>query len=153
MGFCDESSDVCFSDLFFLIYVLGQSLRYGWLAVLGLAAVLSFYFANLLAMISVMPAAMAEKITYYLNNSAGYTEADLGALRIIVLLAIVSVIATITCRLKPPAEARVWLQVPWIAGAVTVIMLPIHLMSLRPTLVIPPLQIGQAQCRDRGFQY
>src|SRR3546814_1238616 len=34
---------------FFIIYVLGQRWRYGWLAVLGLAAVLRFYFANLLA--------------------------------------------------------------------------------------------------------
>src|SRR3546814_4511307 len=33
---------------FFIIYVLGQRWRYGWLAVLGLAAVLRFYFANLL---------------------------------------------------------------------------------------------------------
>src|SRR3546814_12184930 len=52
------------SITFFIIYVLGQRWRYGWLAVLGLAAVLRFYFANLLAMIGVMPAAMAEKITY-----------------------------------------------------------------------------------------
>src|SRR3546814_19652050 len=36
---------------FFIIYVLGQRWRYGWLAVLGLAAVLRFYFAKLLAMI------------------------------------------------------------------------------------------------------
>src|SRR3546814_19948759 len=93
-------------------------------------------------MIGVMPTAMAEKITYYLNNSAGYTEADLGALRIIVLLAIVSVIATITCRLKPPAEARVWLKVPWIAGAVHIILLPIPLLSLRTPLVIHPLLPG-----------
>src|SRR3546814_7269686 len=104
MRISDWSSDVCSSDLlllfaiterslfirfallalasafhitsipFFIIYVLGQRWRYVWLAVLGLAAVLRFYFANLLAMIGVMPAAMAEKITYYLNNSAGYTE-------------------------------------------------------------------------------
>src|SRR3546814_4250183 len=41
---------------FFIIYVLGQRWRSGWLAVLGLAAVLRFYFANLLAMIGVMTA-------------------------------------------------------------------------------------------------
>src|SRR3546814_20100382 len=73
---------------FFIIYVLGQRWRYGWLAVLGLAAVLRFYFANILAMIGVMPAAMAEKITDYINNSEGYTEADLGPRKIIGLLAI-----------------------------------------------------------------
>src|SRR3546814_1305107 len=127
---------------FFIIYVLGQRWRYGWLAVLGLAAVLRFYFANLLAMIGVMPAAMAAKITYYLNNYAGYTEADLGALRIIVLLAIVSVIATNTCRLKPLAESRVWLKVPWIAGAVHIILLPIPLLSLRTNLVLHALLPG-----------
>src|SRR3546814_17955891 len=103
-------------------------------------------------MIGVMPTAMAEKITYYLNNSAGYTEADLGALRIIVLLAIVSVIATITCRLKPPAEARVWLKVPWIAGAVHIILLPIPLLSLRSE----ERRVGKecvSTCRSRWSPY
>src|SRR3546814_14995366 len=88
---------------FFIIYVLGQRWRYGWLAVPGLAAVLRFYFANLLAMIGVMPAAMAEKITSYLNNSAGYTQPALGALRTIVLLPIAPVIAPPPCPLTPPA--------------------------------------------------
>src|SRR3546814_9059015 len=49
---------------------------------------------------------------------------------------------TITCRLKPPAEARVWLEVPWIAGAVHIILLPIPLLSLRTTLVIHALLPG-----------
>src|SRR3546814_10989397 len=49
---------------------------------------------------------------------------------------------TITCRLKPPAEARVWLKVPWIAGAVHIILLPIPLLSLRTTLVIHALLPG-----------
>src|SRR3546814_17491437 len=46
---------------FFIIYVLGQRWRYGWLAVLGLAAVLRFYFENLLALIGVLPAAIKRK--------------------------------------------------------------------------------------------
>src|SRR3546814_17353513 len=58
---------------------------------------------------------------------------------------------TITCRLKPPAEARVWLKVPWIAGAVHIILLPIPLLSLRTTLVIHALLPGflVAQLLDR----
>lgn len=127
---------------FFVIYMLAQRWKYGWAAVLGLAVVLRLYFVDILAMIGVMPAAMAEKVTYYLNNSAGYTEADIGALRIIALLAIVSVIALVAYRFKPPPQTRAWLSAPWIAAAVHVILLPIPLMSLRTTLVVHALLPG-----------
>lgn len=127
---------------FFIIYTLAQRWRHGWIAVLLLATILRFYFANLLAMIGVMPAAMAEKITYYLNNSAGYTSADLGALKIIALLAIVSGIALVAYRFRPPPEKRAWLTAPWIAGAVHIILLPIPLLSLRTTLAVHALLPG-----------
>ena len=85
---------------------------------------------------SIVPAAVAEKLAYYVDNTEEFTDADIASLRMIGLLGFISVASLVASRFRPDSATRVWLAVPWIAAIVHFQLLPIPLASLRTTLMI-----------------
>lgn len=127
---------------FYVVWRLARRGVWGWVGILGMAVLLRVYFLDLLAAFDVIPAALADKLTYYLDNEDSATDADISSLRMIFLLAVLSVASLLTSRWRPDASTRPWLAVPWLTGAVHYALLPIPLASLRSTLIVHSLLPG-----------
>ena len=87
---------------FFMLYVLVKRGRIGWLAIILFALVMRLYFFDLLVALDVLPAAIAEKLTYYSEEGDLFSAEDLISLRTMAVLALVSVVAIVAS----PADAR-----------------------------------------------
>lgn len=114
----------------------------GWLCILGLALLLRIFFIDLLAAFDVVPAAVAEKLVFYVDNEASATDSDIGSLRMVFLLAALSCASLLANRFRPDARTRAWLALPWLTGAVHYLLLPIPLASLRSTLIVHSVASG-----------
>lgn len=121
---------------FYAVWLLAQRGVWGWLAILGMAVLLRFFFLDLLAAFDVIPAALADKLVYYVDNEDSATDADIGSLRMVFLLAALSLVSLLASRLRPDARTRPWLALPWLTGAVHYVLLSIPLASLRSTLIV-----------------
>jgi EpsG family len=121
---------------FYLVWLLARRGVWGWLAILGMAVLLRLYFLDLLAAFDVIPAALADKLVYYVDNEDSATDADIGSLRMIFLLAALSLLSLLASRLRPDARTRPWLALPWLTGVIHYALLSIPLASLRSTLVV-----------------
>lgn len=114
----------------------------GWLGIVALAWLLRIYFVPLLAAFDVVPEVVADKLLYYVDNEEGSTEADIASLRMVFLLALLSVVSLFASGLRPAPRARPWLVVPWLTAAVHTVLLPIPLASLRTTLIVHSVASG-----------
>jgi hypothetical protein len=121
---------------FYVVWSLARRGVWGWAGILAMAVLLRLYFLDLLAAFDVIPPALADKLTYYVDNEDSATDADIGSLRMIFLLAVLSLVSLLSSRLHPGARTRPWLAVPWLTGAVHYVLLPIPLASLRTTLIV-----------------
>lgn len=127
---------------FFLLWLLARRGWLGWIAILLIALVLRLYFVPLLTALDIVPAALSDKLTYYLDNEEANTDSDIGSLRMVALLALLSLISLLACRFRPDARTRPWLAVPWLTGVVHFLLLPIPLASLRVTLMVHSVASG-----------
>ena len=121
---------------FYAIYLLARRGPRGWLAIIGFAVAFRVFFWQLVEAFDIVPAAIAEKLAYYVDNTQEFTDADIASLRMIALLSVVSLASLVACRFRPDPATRAWLAVPWIAAIVHFLLLPIPLASLRTTLMI-----------------
>lgn len=127
------------------LYILYRLLRtglVGWGVVIVLMFLFRFFFLQIAGALDVLPPIIIEKLSYYIGNVEGYTSADIASLHMIMLLSSISLMVLITARIKPAPEAKTWLAVPWIAGVIHLILLPIPLASLRATLMIHSIVPG-----------
>ena len=127
---------------FYGVYLLARRGWVGWLAILVAALLLRLYFVQLLAAFDVLPEAATEKLLYYVDNTDESTAADIGSLRMIFLLAIISLVVLLASRLRPDPRTRPWLAIPWLTAAVHFLLLPIPLVSLRATLMVHSVASG-----------
>jgi hypothetical protein len=127
---------------FFAIYLLARRGWTGWLGIILAALLLRQYFVQLLSAFDVLPEAVAEKLVYYVDNTAEFTAADLVSMRMMLLLGVVSLVVFIASRFKLDAPTRPWLAVPWITGVIQFLLIPIPLASLRATLLIHSIVPG-----------
>jgi hypothetical protein len=127
---------------FYVVWRLARLGVWGWVGILGMAGLLRLYFLDLLAAFDVVPAALADKLVFYLDNEDSMTDSDIGSLRMIFLLAVLSLVSLLASRLHPDARTRPWLAVPWFTTAVHYVLLPIPLASLRSTLIVHSLLPG-----------
>jgi hypothetical protein len=127
---------------FYAIYWLARRGRNGWIAILVLAFAFRIFFWQLVEALDIVPAAVAEKLVYYVDSAQEITDADLASLRMIGLLGVISVASVIASRFRPDPVARRWLAVPWITATVHFLLLPIPLASLRATLMIHSVAPG-----------
>ncbi|WP_280154577.1 EpsG family protein [Piscinibacter sp. XHJ-5] len=127
---------------FYALYQLARRGPRGWITIVAVALLFRAFFWQLLAAFDIVPAAIAEKLAYYVDNLQEYTEADIASMRMIGLLGAVSLVALVACRFRPPAQVVPWLAVPWIAAVVHVLLLPIPLASLRTTLMVHSVAPG-----------
>jgi hypothetical protein len=127
---------------FFAIYLLARRGWTGWLGIILAALLLRQYFVQLLSAFDVLPEAVAEKLVYYVDNTAEFTAADLVSMRMMLLLGVVSLVVFVASRFKLDASTRPWLAVPWITGVVQFLLIPIPLASLRATLLIHSIVPG-----------
>lgn len=127
---------------FFGIYLLARRGPWGWLALFTLAIVLRLYFVDLVGALGIVPVAVAEKLLYYADNDQEGTDADIGSLRLIVLLGLVSLLALAASTFRPDRASRRWLAVPWVTAGIHLLLLPIPLASLRVTLMVHSVATG-----------
>jgi hypothetical protein len=127
---------------FFAMYLLARRGWRGWLVIVVVALLAKLYFAQLLVAFDVLPEAAAEKLVYYVDNDDDSLAADIGSLRMIFLLAVISVVSIFASQFKPSARSRPWLAVPWVAAVVHYILLGIPLASLRTTLMVHSVASG-----------
>jgi hypothetical protein len=127
---------------FYGLWLLARRGWPGWLGIIAVAWLLRIYFVQLLAAFDVVPEVLTDKLLYYIDNEASFTDADLGSLRMVFLLALLSLVSLIACRLRPAPRLRPWLVVPWLTAAVHYILLPIPLASLRATLIVHSVASG-----------
>lgn len=126
-------------------YMLFRLLRIGfagWVSVIALLFLFSHFFQFIISSLDILPAVIIEKLIYYIGNNEEYTLADITSLRMISLLCGISLLVLITAGFKPANEAKSWLAIPWIAGIIHLILLPIPLASLRTTLMIHSIVPG-----------
>jgi hypothetical protein len=127
---------------FFLLYLLARRGPRGWVVLFALALILRFYFVDLIESLGVVPDAIAQKLLYYADNDQGGTDADLGSLRLIVLLGLISLLALGASNFRPDRASGRWLAVPWVTATIHLLLLPIPLASLRVTLMIHSVATG-----------
>ena len=65
-----------------------------------------------------VPEAVADKLMYYVGTAKSSTDADIGSLRMVFLLAVPSVVSLLASGLRPDPRTRPWLAVPWLTAAV-----------------------------------
>ena len=127
---------------FYGVYLLARRGWMGWVAILAAALLLRLYFVQLLAAFDVLPEVATEKLLYYVDNPDETTAADIGSLRMVFLLAVISIVVLVASRLRPDPRTRPWLAVPWLTAAVHTLLLPIPLVSLRATLMVHSVASG-----------
>jgi len=127
---------------FYALWLLARRGWPGWLAILGLVWLLRIYFLPLLAALDVVPDVVIDRLAYYVDNEDQSTEADIGSLRMVFLLGLLSVVSLLASRLRPDARTRPWLAAPWLTIAVHYLLLPIPLASLRVTLMVHSVASG-----------
>ena len=121
---------------FYLLYRLAQRGPVGWIVIVVLAMLVRLFFWQMVAAFDIVPAAVADKLIYYLDNTQEFTEADITSLRMTGLLGGLSLVALTASRFSTTPQMRAWLLVPWLTAIVHLILLPIPLASLRTTLMI-----------------
>ena len=121
---------------FFGLYLLAKRGPAGWLVMIALAIALRLYFVQLLAAFDIVPEAVGEKLAYYVDNLEESTGSDLGSLRMIFLLGLISVVGLVMSGFRPDPKSRRWLIIAWMTGVVHFALLPIPLASLRTTLIV-----------------
>jgi hypothetical protein len=121
---------------FFAIYLLARRGWLGYLMIAVAALLIRLYFAQILVSLDIVPEAIAEKLVYYAVNTDDADSPDIGSLRMVFLLMVISVAAVVAARFKPSPASRAWLAAPWIAAIVHYVLLPIPLASLRATLMV-----------------
>jgi hypothetical protein len=127
---------------FYGLWLLARRGWPGWLGILAAAWLLRVYFVPLLSALDIVPDIVADKLLYYIDNEDSLTDAEIGSLRIVFLLALLSLVSLLACRLHPAARTRPWLAVPWLTAAVHYLLLPIPLASLRATLIVHSVASG-----------
>jgi hypothetical protein len=127
---------------FFGLYLLAKRGPKGWLALIALSIGLRLFFVQLIAAFDILPAAAAEKLIYYIDNVDDSMASDLGSLRMIILLGLISLFGLIATSFRPDPKSERWFAVAWITGAIHLILLPIPLASLRTTLMIHSVAPG-----------
>ncbi len=121
---------------FFGMYLLVKRGPRGWLFLIALAVGLRLFFVQLVAAFDIVPAAVAEKLLYYVDSPDDANTSDLASLRMIFLLGLVSLFGVAAGGFRLDPRSRPWLAMPWITGLVHLVLLPIPLASLRVTLMI-----------------
>jgi hypothetical protein len=127
---------------FYGIWLMARRGWPGWLGIIAVAWLLRIYFVPLLAAFDVVPDVLADKLLYYVDNEDSSTDADIASLRVVFLLALLSLVSLFASRLRPTIRKRPWLVVPWLTAAVHYILLPIPLASLRATLIVHSVASG-----------
>jgi hypothetical protein len=127
---------------FYAVWLLARRGVWGWIGIVGLAVLLRLFFLDLLAAFDVIPAALADKLVYYVDNDDSATDADVSSLRMIALLAVLSLVSLLASRMLADTRTRPWLALPWLAGTVHYVLLSIPLASLRSTLVVHSILPG-----------
>jgi hypothetical protein len=127
---------------FYALWLLARRGWLGWLAILGVMLVLRLYFVPLLAALDIVPQAVADKLQYYVDQEDASADADIGSLRMVGVLGLLSLVSLLACRLRPDPATRPWLVLPWMTGAVHFMLLPIPLASLRTTLIVHSVATG-----------
>jgi EpsG family len=127
---------------FFGMYLLVKRGPRGWVFLIALAIGLRLFFVQLVAAFDIVPAAVAEKLLYYVDNADDAGASDLASLRMIFLLGLVSFLGVAAGGFRLDPKSRRWLAAPWITGLVHVVLLPIPLASLRVTLMIHSVMPG-----------
>ena len=127
---------------FFGLYLLACRGPKGWLVIIALAITFRVFFWQLVEALDIVPAAVAEKLAYYVDNTQEFTDADIASLRMIALLGVISLASLVACRFRPDPMTRAWLAVPWVAAIVHFLLLPIPLASLRATLMVHSVAPG-----------
>lgn len=127
---------------FYALWLLARRGALGWAAILGAMLMLRLYFVPLLAALDIVPPAVADKLQYYVDQEEASADADIGSLRMVMVLALLSLVSLLACRFRPDPATRPWLVVPWMTGAVHYLLLPIPLASLRTTLIVHSVATG-----------
>jgi hypothetical protein len=128
--------------VFYAIWLLARRGWPGWLAIVLLAFALRIGFSQVLAAFDVAPDLLADKLLFYVDNDDSVTDSDIGSLRMVGLLAALSILAFMAGGLRAGPLARPWLALPWLTGLVHAILLPIPLASLRATLIVHSVASG-----------
>lgn len=124
------------------VFWLVRQGRLGILVVVGAAMLVRWYFPTLLTLLDVLPAAVVEKLAYYVENNDEITGADLATLRLLGLLCAISLLGLAAQGFRLDARGRAWHAGPWLAAVVHVLLLPIPLASLRTTLAVHSVATG-----------
>jgi hypothetical protein len=127
---------------FYGLWLLARRGWPGWLGILAVAWLLRVYFVPLLAALDIVPDVVADKLQYYVDIDDSFTDSDIASLRMVILLALLSLLSTIASGLRPARRTLPWLVVPWLTAAVHYILLPIPLASLRATMVVHSVASG-----------
>ena len=127
---------------FFVAYWLGRRGVVGLIVIVTLTLAVRLYFSQLLAILDVLPPILADKLAYWVDNNAEYTTADLGSLKLLIQLCLISLAAFVWGGFYIAPEARRWHMIPWVTTLVHVSLLSIPLASLRTTLMVHSVATG-----------
>lgn len=127
---------------FFGACLLARRGRAGWLVIAVVVLVFRTYFAAVLTTLDVLPDALIQKLLYYADDLNPDGASDLASLRMVGLLAAISLVVLASTRFRPADAAKPWLGVPWLTALVYVMLLPIPLASLRATLMMHSVAPG-----------
>jgi hypothetical protein len=127
---------------FYVLYLIGKRGWQGPFALVLISIAFRVFFGQLLAIVDIFPPAIADKLTYYVSNNQEYTDADLGSLKLIALLCMISVVSFVSCSFRLSQRQKRWHIVPWTAALVHVALLSIPLAALRVTMIIHSMATG-----------
>ncbi|WP_428419984.1 EpsG family protein [Methylibium sp.] len=128
--------------LFYGVYLLARRGRLGIVLLIALVVLSRMYFPVLLTLLDVLPDALVEKLAYYVDNNSEYTDSDIASLKLIGLLCIISLLATVASGFRLDRRTRLWHAIPWVTAVVHLLLLPIPLASLRSTLAVHSVATG-----------
>jgi len=118
------------------MYLLAKRGARGCFLLIALALGFRLFFAQFLTAFDIVPQAVAEKMVFYIDSLDQNNEADLGSLRTIALLGLISLLSATASKFRLDPKAKPWLAMPWVTGLIQIILIPIPLASLRLTLMI-----------------
>jgi hypothetical protein len=121
---------------FFAVYQLARRGPLGWLAIIVAAVVFRVWFVELLAALEILPEAVGQKLLYYAEELDADAATDLASLRIVGLLAALSIAVLLVAPGRVPEAVKPWLALPWITAIVHLLLLPVPLAPLRTTLMV-----------------
>jgi hypothetical protein len=127
---------------FFLAYLAGRRGFLGIAFILAATVTFRLFFGALLGALDLLPPVLSDRLAFYVDNNSEYTSSDIGSLKLLAQLGLVSALSFIWSGLRIPKITRRWHTIPWVTAVVHVALLTIPLASLRTTMMVHSVATG-----------